>query len=207
MESPSLLPRLHTTPELLTRSGPRLRGRFPSPMAAIRHLQNLLAPLPAPLRRHWLQQPYGHIIINPQQHGYEPGPILRRHTSLMGVAYINLALSLDDPIHFLFPVGQLLCRLLQWDQPQSLLKDAATFARAVQRGFAAGYGQHPDARQNANSYLAAGLAAYLVDRRQFNIDDPALEKLLRGTVFRAQAYRIPQINHRHRDHASAPDSN
>jgi len=207
MDSPSLLPRLHTTPELLARSGPRLRGRFPSPMAAIRHVQNLLTPLPVPLRQHWLQQPYGHIIINSQQHGYESGPILRHQTTLMGVAHINLTLSLDDPIHFLFPVGQLLCRLLQWDQPQSLLKDADNFARAVQRSFAAGYGQHPDALQDANCYLAAGLAAYLVDRRQLNIDDPALEKLLRATVFRAQAYRIPEINHRHRAHASAPDSN
>jgi hypothetical protein len=55
--------------------------------------------------------------------------------------------------------------------------------------FRAGYGRSEAARQNSDTYLAEGIAAYLVDRRQLNLQDPALEKLLRATIFRSQSYR------------------
>lgn len=190
----ALLPRIHTTPDLLSRSCGRVSARFDTPMAAVNALLQMLQPLPAPLLQHWLREMGGHIIINSRQHAYTGGSLPWHGQSLPQVAQINIAFSISDPVYYLTPIGHLICEHLAWNRPQSCLKDPDTFARTVRRCFDAGYGLRPAARQDATTYLATGIAAYLVDRRQFNIHDPALEKLLHATVFSRRGYRTVPCN-------------
>lgn len=191
MNTRDLFPRLHTTPDLLARCSEEVKALWRTPVAAMQHVLAYLRPLPPPLVQAWLQNEAGHILLTAQEHGYTRGPVPWRHGPLLGVAQINLNTSVHEPRHFLFPVGLLLADILQWQTPSSLLKQASAFAAAVERGFAAGYSPYPAAHQNPDTYLAAGIAAYLVDRRQLNVEDPALEKLLRATIFRASSYRSP----------------
>lgn len=186
----SLLPRIHTTPDLLARSSGRVTSRYDTPMTAINALLLQLSLLPVPLLHTWLQHPRGHIVINPQYHGYKPGfqPVVSR--TLQDVAWIKLTYSLSDPILYLTPVGALISQLLGWKKPDSVavLKNWKSFRQGVESCFRAEYGRSEVARENIDSYMAEGIANYLVDRRQLNIQDPALEKLLRATVFQARAY-------------------
>ncbi|NOZ71892.1 MAG: hypothetical protein GXP38_08255, partial [Chloroflexi bacterium] len=169
----ALLPRIHTTPDLLARSSGRVTSRYDTPMAAINALLLELSLLPVPLLHTWLQHPRGHIVINLQHHGYKPGiqPVASR--TLQDVAWIKLAYSLSDPILYLTPVGALISQLLGWKKPDSaaILKNWTSFCRGIESCFRAEYGRSEAAREDIDCYLAEGIAAYLVDRRKLNIQD------------------------------------
>lgn len=191
MDVRDLLPRIHTTPDLLAHSPARVAARYETPMAVVKALLQVLTPLPAPLLWHWLQQPGGHIVVNPRRHGYSPDVQPFASRTLQDVAWLKLAYSLSDPLAYLTPVGAFISQLVGWGKPDSavLLKNWGSFCQGVEGCFRAGYGRSEAARQNIDSYMAEGIAAYLVDRRQLNLQDPALEKLLRATIFQAHAYR------------------
>ena len=184
--SESLRPRLHILPETLARSPGHISERFATPIAALNALERQLQPLPAALVAHWLLRPEGHIILNARKHEFEIGPSPDHPRNLVDVAWTRLALS-SDPRNFLLPTGpphHPRARLGpgRWSgtHPEKL---GLVCDRGQQR-LRAGYGYSPEARSDVIAYLAEGIAAYLTDRRELNLRDPALEKLFARAIVR-----------------------
>ena len=180
----ALFARIHISPEALARSPGHVSERFATGVAAMQATLAYLRPLPPTLVQRWLAQERGHIVIDASQHRFEPGSCAFRGRWLEDVAWVKLALLVDDPIRFLTPVGALIAHLIGWGEtPGRDAQPWRDFVRGVQSGFEAGYGRSDAARCDVDAYLAEGIAWYLTDRRGLNVENPRLEKLLRATVF------------------------
>jgi hypothetical protein len=179
-----LAPRVHISPDALARSPGHVAERFETVSDALAATLALLRPLPEALVARWLATPRGHVVIDARQHGFVAGESLFRGRALADVAWVRLALLVDDPIAYLTPVGWLIARIMGWGQENARDDQRwRDFERGVQSGFAAGYGRSEAARADVNAYLAEGVAWYLADMRGLNAADPRLHKLLRATIF------------------------
>jgi hypothetical protein len=179
-----LAPRVHISPDALARSPGHVAERFETVSDALAATLALLRPLPEALVARWLATPRGHVIIDARQHGFVAGESLFRGRALADVAWVRLALLVDDPVAYLTPVGWLIVRIMGWGQDN--IRDDQRwrdFERGVQSGFAAGYGRSEAAQADMNAYLAEGIAWHLADARGLNAADPRLHKLLRATIF------------------------
>lgn len=187
---PSLYPRIHIQPEALTRSPGHVSEHFANPASALSGVLARLQDLPEPLLKRWLAAPWGHIILDNQQHGFVPGDNMFRNRTLVDVAWLKLAFVADG-IRFLTPAGHLIARIAGWGQApeaEPALRGWEQFESGVQSCFRAGYGISTKAQQDIGTYLAEGIAHYLSDRRSLNQHDPRLEKLLISTLFDPKKY-------------------
>ena len=185
-----MIERIHILPGTLARSPGHVSEQWPTPMRAVRTVAQWLAPLPPALRQRWLSSPAGHIVLNPDHHGFVSGPQRVGARERQDVAWLKPAL-LPDRAAFLLPVGEWLVWLIGWGEEtpfEPALKAWDQFESGVRSCFRAGYGLSPAARSRVDAYLAEGAARYLADRRGLNLDDPRLEKLLRATLFNQAAY-------------------
>ena len=190
--SPSrLVQRVHISPDALARSPGNVAEHFDAVSDALAATLTLLRPLPGGLIDRWLAKPGGHIIIDARKHEFVAGESLFRGRALPNVAWVRLALLVEDPISYLTPVGWLIARILDWGQPNARADQRwRDFERGVQSGFAAGYGRSDAARADVNAYLAEGIAWHLADPRGLNMENPRLHKLLRATVFSEAFYKM-----------------
>lgn len=134
--------------------------------------------------------PRGHIVINPQRHGYWPGPQPVGRRRLDGVAWLSARRLLAEP-ELATPIAHLIDHLLGSDgEPEAAwLSDGSgrnaawqEVGQRVQRQFALGYGPD-DVSADPHAYFAWGLRGYLADHQALSVADPGLERLLRTTVF------------------------
>ena len=182
--SEPLFARVHLAPEALARSPGHVQERFPTGVHAMQATLDYLRPLPEALVQGWLASPRGHIVLDAARHGFEPGGGTFRGRPLADIAWVRLALLVDDPVAFLTPVGALIAQLIGWGETSGWdTQPWRDFVRGVRSGFESGYGRSEAARGNVDAYLAEGIAWYLADRRGLNVENPRLEKLLRATVF------------------------
>lgn len=188
----SLLPHLHILPDALAQSPGYVAEHYPTPMAALRATERLLSPLPEPLRRGWLAGSDGHVVINISQHAFIPGPNQAHKRLLEDVAWVQASRLVTDPAGFLTPVGHLIHHLIldRWHLPRetnpAIWEEFWGGLTSCQR---AGYAASHEASEDISLYLAVGIARWLADRRELNLHDPRLEKLLAVTVFEAAFYR------------------
>lgn len=188
---PSLYPRIHIQPEALTPSPGPVSEHYADPASALSGVLAHLQALPEPLVKRWLAAPWGHIVLDNQQHGFVPGDNMFRNRTLVDVAWLKLAFVADE-IRFLTPAGHLIARIVGWEQETEAgpaLKGWEQFNSGVRSCFRAGYGVSAESQQDVGVYLAEGIARYLTDRRSLNAHDPRMEKLLAGTLFNRDAYR------------------
>jgi len=179
-----LIQRVHISPDALARSPGHVAEHFDTVSDALTATLALLRPLPPALIERWLAEPRGHVVIDAQKHGFAAGECLFRGRALQDVAWLRLALLVDDPISYLTPAGWLIARIIGWGHADARTDQRwRDFERGVLSGFAAGYGRSEAARADVNAYLAEGVAWYLADARSLNVADPRLYKLLRATVF------------------------
>ncbi len=186
----SLLLRVHVTPDAVTHSSREVRARFETGVQALKATLAMLEPLPKALVSRWLRTDDGHVIINASQHAFTWEKTDFRGRSWYGVAWVRLSWLLQDPIRYLTPIGILIAHKIGWEQtPQPQNQPWRDFVQGVLAGFKAGYGRSPSSQHHPIHYLAEGIAWHLVDSRQFNIENPQLQKLLRRTVFSEDWYR------------------
>jgi len=187
----SLFARIHISPDALARSPGHIRERYGTGIAAMQATWAYLRPLPEALIKQWLARKRGHIIIDAVQQGFQPGTNRFRARQLEDVAWVKLTLLADDPRAYLMPVGALIAHLIGWGQTHHRENQPwRDFLGGVRAGFEAGYGHSSAAQVDMGVYLAEGIAWYLVDRRELNIENPQLEKLLRATVFNNDWYSL-----------------
>lgn len=186
-----LIRRIHISPDALARSPGHVQERFHTVTEALHATLALLHPLPDALVQRWVDEEGGFVVIDSLQHGFRAGENVFRGRNLQDVAWLRLALLVDDPISYLVPAGYLIARIIGWNQPDAR-KDQRwrDFERGVRSGHVAGYVRSEAARADVTAYLAEGIAWYLVDARGLNIADPRLHKLLRATVFSETFWEI-----------------
>ena len=189
VQSP-LIQRVHISPDALARSPGHVNEHLGTVSDALAATLALLQPLPHALVERWLAEPRGHVVIDAWQHGFVSGESAFRGRRLLDVAWVRLALLVDDPIAYLTPIGQLIARLVGWEQPHARSDQRwRDFLQGVKSGFAAGYGRSDAALMDVNAYLAEGVAWYLADEQGLNMADPRLHKLLRATLFNKRFYQ------------------
>ncbi len=182
--------RVHVTHDAVARSPRAVQEWCKTGVQALTTTIAMLEPLPQALLSRWLQTEDGHVIINAHRHDFTTEAAAFRGRSLSGVAWVNLQWLLQDPVLYLMPIGVLIAHKIGWgkaNQPKN--QPWQDFVRGVLSGFEAGYGRHQAALRHPGYYLAEGIAWYLVDSRQLNIENPRLQKLLRRTLFSETWYR------------------
>ena len=131
------------------------------------------------------------MLMGSMDRGYVPGVQLCGRRVLYGVAHVALADLAQRNKRPLVLVGYVLDHLLgckgaadgvwlsdgggitpRWQEVGGCLRDIVSL----------GYGSDESGDCDAHAYFAEGLAAYCHDRRQLNVADPLLERLLRRTV-------------------------
>jgi len=183
--------KLHLVPGALARLPTGIGEHFASPWTSVNILQLQLRPFPAGLLEFWTTHERGHVLIGSIDRGYVPGPQPWRRRVLDGVAYMALPDLATGSRRPLMLVGYLLDHLLgcsgaiegawlsdgggitpRWRDVGGRLRELVSL----------GYSVSESGAHDAHAYLAGGLAAYCHDRRQLNVADPLLERLLRTTV-------------------------
>lgn len=173
--------------------------RLRSPLDLGRWLLKPLVHAPEALLLFWQRHARGHVVINPQRHGYAPGVQLVGKRQLDCVAWVSARELLVDPLLAL-PVAHLLDHLLGSDGllEGPWLSDGAgrtpawdSVGQRLRRQFELGYAP-AEAGADCHAYFGWGLRSYLADRETLNVVDPGLERLLRTTVFDAGFWRSAQ---------------
>lgn len=182
--------KVHIRPGTLARLPTAQAQQLSSPLALGRLALRPLAAAPPPLLHFWQQHPRGHVVVSSQRHGYQPGRQQVGRRSLEGIAWLSARILLAES-GLALPIAHLLDHLLgsdgQADAPW--LSDGygrnpawQEVAQRLWRQFRLGYG--PDeVLADPHAYFAWGLRTFLADRRQLNVTDPGLERLLATTLF------------------------
>jgi hypothetical protein len=190
--------RLHVAPRALELSPANTQRRFKHIWAPLDELLSQLRPLPAGLVRFWLDQPGGHIMITHLPSHYEPGEQAFKHGLLRNIAFLRLSELAEGSLEALVPLGHLLDHLLGnggaleglWlSEGGGIDPVLREVGGRVHKLFPLGYGFDEAACGDARTYFARSLALYLHDRRELNVADPQIERLLRTTVLSAAFWR------------------
>jgi len=172
-----------------------LLGR--STWAPARALANLLKPLPVEMLQWWLAQPTGHAVIGGRSSFYQPGPVEIKRRTLVNVVSVAPLDIMKDRAAVWSALGGLFDHLLGCGgNPHGLwLSEGGGVTPAwkdvgerVQEFFHLGYAPE-EATQSPRAYFAWGFAMYLTRRRELNVIDPLLERLLRTTVMDGRFWR------------------
>jgi len=183
--------KLHLVPGALARVPTGIGERFASPWAPVGVLQMQLRPFPNGLLEFWAAQEQGHVLMDSVDRGYVPGVQPWGRRVLDGVAHMALPDLVTGSRRPLVLVGYLLDHLLGCREVAggAWLSDGGGMTPRwrevggrLQELVSLGYGLGESEDHDTHSYFAEGLAAYCHDRRQLNVIDPLLERLLRRTV-------------------------
>jgi len=184
--------RVHTAAQALELSSAAARSHFAHLWSPAEWVLRSLRLLPAGLQRYWLLQAGGHIVITHEPSQHVAGESVFNHQVLHNVAKVSAGDLVEAPLDAWASVGGMLDRLLGDTEPGHglWLSDdgggATTGLRNVglriQQLFELGYAFDDEAARHRRAYLARSLALYLIDRHHLNLRDPAMEKLLRGTI-------------------------
>jgi len=186
------LTKIHLTPRLLERCSRHITQQFDSLWAPVEELARRLHHLPTSLVRFVTHTPRGHIVITPGAPGYEAGVHLLRGRKLEAVAFVSLTDLVEDPLHALHVVGHLLDHLLgcrgapagRWlSDGHGLNPSWAEIGQRIPSLYDLGYAVDKIAAAGPRQYFARSVAWYICDRRQLNVADPQIERLLRRTIF------------------------
>lgn len=186
------LSKIHLTPRLLERCPRHIVEQFDNPWAPVEELARRLHPLPTSLIRFLTCIPQGHMVLTSGPSSYEPGAQALRGRELKAVASISLIDLGKEPLRALHMVGHLLDHLLgcqgapegEWlSDGHGLSPSWAEIGQRVSALRELGYAVDEAAKASPRQYFARSVAWYIYDRRQLNVADPQIERLLRQTLF------------------------
>ncbi len=165
--------------------------------APARKLADLLRPFPAEMLRWWSNQPTGHAVIGRNTSRYQPGPVQIRRRTLTNVAFISPLDLIDDRSAVLATLASLFDHLLgcggnpagRWlSEGGGITAEWRKVGERIAEFFQLEYAPE-EATRSPRAYFAWGLALYCTDRRQLNVIDPLLERLLHTTIMSGRFWR------------------
>lgn len=162
-----------------------------------RMLADRLAIFPEELLRWWLQQPTGHLVIGGKISRYVPGEQTVGRRALVNVAWIAPVDILRQRREALMAIASLLDHLLgcRGELGGTWLSEGggyhplwAEVGQRILKLHGLSYAPEPYS-ETPQAYFAWGVALYCTQRRELNLIDPLLERLLRETVMSPSFWR------------------
>ena len=152
-------------------------------------LADRLRIFPPEMLEWWAAQPTGHVVIGGRISTYQPGPTPIGRRTLVNVACIAPFDLFHNEVAVFSTLAMLFDHLLgcNGESPSSWLSEGGgitpewqSVGERIQASYALGYA--PPTVTSSRAYFAWGIATYCTDRRQLNLTDPVLERLLHTTV-------------------------
>ncbi|MCS7220178.1 MAG: hypothetical protein RML36_03685 [Anaerolineae bacterium] len=159
-------------------------------------LADRLQIFPSELLDWWAVQPTGHVVIGSGVSTYQPGPAQIGRRVLVNVVRIALLDLIHNEAAIFSALARLFDHLLGCNgEPAGLwlsegggcTPEWQAVGRRIQASYALGYA--PSIVISPRDYFAWGIAIYCTDRRQLNLADPVLERLLRATVMNSSFWQ------------------
>ncbi len=160
-----------------------------SAWAAALALADRLQIFPCEMLAWWAEQPTGHAVIGGGISAYQPGPAQIGHRALVNVVRIAPFDLLQNEAAVFTALAGLFDHLLGCNgQPAGpwlsegggLTSEWQAMGKRIRGSYELGYA--PSSITSPRAYFAWGIATYCTDRRQLNLTDPVLERLLHTTV-------------------------
>ncbi|MCL4835558.1 MAG: hypothetical protein KJZ86_24170 [Caldilineaceae bacterium] len=182
--------KIHVAGNAYTDGGRRAQARFSNGWGGAIALAHLLGDLPEIALHWWAAQPNGHLLVTAGDDSY--ALLLAVDEREVGaVACIPIGWLVDGKEQALAGALRPLDHLLGcagaadglWlSDGGGITPRWQRVGEQIARLFPLGYGEDEASRQDPHSYLAAGLAAALTNRRRLNVADPKLERLLLASL-------------------------
>ncbi|MCD6291060.1 MAG: hypothetical protein J7M34_11200 [Anaerolineae bacterium] len=165
--------------------------------APARALADLLKPLPTEMLRWWEAQPTGHVLIGGRLSAYRPGPVQVKNRTLVNVAHVAPVDIAENRAAVWAALAGLFDHLLgcagapegTWlSEGGGVSPEWQVVGRRIIELFQLGYAPG-EASRSPRAYFAWGIALYCTSRRDLNVVDPLLERLLHTTVLSASFWK------------------
>ena len=198
--------KMHVERQALRLSPPAVQRRYDHAWAPVQHLEKVLRPCPEGLLRWWAESPRGYLILTHLPSYYAEGAQVVREETVENVAYVCLNDLHHDPHVALRAVASLLDHLLGsngvpkggWlSDGTGVIPALEDVGQKVREYAALGYLEGVVGLSDSRGYFAAAFAMYLSNRRDRNIADPRIEKLLHTTLLSESFWKriVPNLRH------------
>jgi len=192
--------------QALRLSPPAVRRHYDHAWAPVQQLEKVLRPCPEGLLRWWAESPRGYLILTHLPSHYVEGSQVVREETVENVAYVCLNDLHRDPQIALQAVASLLDHLMGsngvpkggWlSDGTGVLPALEDIGQKVREYAALGYLEDIVGLSDSRGYFAASFAMYLSNRRDLNIADPRIEKLLHTTLLSESFWKriVPDLPH------------